>query len=556
MQKAQTIDGGLFVDMLLGGTANLQQHVKIINDLNVFPIPDGDTGDNMLMTMLGGIQTEKAKTMTLCKAAQDIANNMMLSAKGNSGVILSQFFGGIADGFADLETADCEALGEALSQGVKKAYNAVVDPQEGTILTVAREATDYARAQKCETLSEFFANFSKQAARTLRKTTQMLAVLKKAGVVDSGGAGLLYIFEGMRQVLDNKMPDTQSLRMYMPAVTELDIDKFTEDSVLEYGYCTELLLRLQRCKVDVDSFQIETLSDRLKTIGESVVAFKTGTVAKVHVHTMTPDKALAICQEYGEFLKVKIDNMSLQHNNTLTDAGEEREESLEPEIPKEPKQFGIVAVASGEGIRQSFLDRGVDAVIDGGSTMNPSVEDFLTAFGEVNARNTFVLPNNANAVLAARQAASMYDDGKVFVLESHAIGDCYAAVTMFDPSCGDAQEIFEQMQEAMEGVVTAAVARSQREIETGGITVHNGDYFGFVGKEILCADENRETATENLVEKLNLSRYDICILIYGCKADESDAKALEAYIHKSHPTTEVFLIDGRQDLHDFILVLE
>ncbi len=555
MQTLETIDGVLFADMMMAGTANLQNHVKAINELNVFPIPDGDTGDNMLMTMLGGVQALEARPADLSRAAQDAANGMMLSARGNSGVILSQFFGGLAEGLAGVRAADSRQIGSALRQGVRKAYDAVVDPQEGTILTVARCATEYACQSESGSLSEFFANFVEEAARTLKKTPDMLPVLKKAGVVDSGGAGLLFIMQGVRQVIDNKKPDTEILKTYIPAAQEIDIDRFTEDSVLEFGYCTELLLRLQRRKTDIDHFRIERLSERLQAVGESVVAFKNGSIVKIHVHSMTPDRVLAICQEYGEFLKVKIENMSLQHNNTLTGSAD-TEVSLSAAPPAQRKQFGIIAVASGEGIRQSFLDRGADAVIDGGSSMNPSVEDFLSAFSEVNADIMYVLPNNSNAILAARQAASIYTEGQVFVLESRTVGDGYAAITMFDTTCGDADDIFEQMREAMEGVVTAAVARSCRAVETADLTVRAGDYFGFVGKDILSAGEDRPAVVCRLIEALDFSRFDICIIIYGCQATLEEARTVETYIGENHGGTEVFLIDGKQDVHDYILILE
>ena len=311
--ETRTIDALLYKKMIVAGAANLKNHVSEINDLNVFPIPDGDTGDNMLMTVLGGAETEEEQT--LGQTSRRIADGMLLSARGNSGVILSQFFDGIAEGLDGLDCADSLRFSEAISEGVRHAYAAVTEPTEGTILTVAREAAEFAGEGNAETGERYLDDFLSEAKSSLLRTPEKLEVLKKAGVVDSGGAGLVCIVEGMRKALDGET-EYDLGEVVKTGAEKLDLSRFDENSVLEYGYCTELLLRLQNAKTDVNGFQVSVITDYLQSVGNSVVAFKTGSIVKIHVHTETPDKVLGFCRNFGEFLTVKIENMSLQHNNS------------------------------------------------------------------------------------------------------------------------------------------------------------------------------------------------------------------------------------------------
>lgn len=542
------LDGDTFAAMLRGGAMRLKAHAEEINDLNVFPIPDGDTGDNMLLTILGG--TEAAGD-TLGNTAKRAAGGMLMSARGNSGVILSQFFDGIAAGLAELETADADALKLAFKSGVEHAYKAVIEPVEGTILTVARAATEYACDQSSDTPEEFLSDFIESARQALDKTPEQLAALKKAGVVDSGGAGLICIAEGMLAALTGDGADEQLIsKTADKKAPKLNFELFTEDSELEFGYCTEVLVRLQRAKTDIEAIDINAVSEYLKAIGNSVVAFKNGSILKIHIHTETPDRVLAYCRNFGEFLTVKIENMSLQHNNVIS-----REQEGSEEKNKERRRFSIVAVASGEGIADAFRELGADELVDGGQSNNPSAEDFISAFRRANAEVIFVLPNNGNVVLAARQAAELFKESEVRVIESKNIGEGYAALTMFDPDSNDPDLISAQLSEAMQGVLTAEVSKCIRDAEMDGVSAHNGDYIGFMGKQLLAASEDRFSAALKTAEKMQLEGYDICIVIAGADADEAEASRLKTAI-SALGVPEVYVINGKQEIYDYILIAE
>ena len=543
----RTLDGILFARMINSGAANLKAHAKEINDLNVFPIPDGDTGDNMLMTMMGGVHHDTNSCESLCEMADRISSGMLLSARGNSGVILSQFFEGIKNGFTGLQTADTKEIGEAFRQGVKQAYSSVMTPTEGTILTVVREATEYACEQNTETPEEFLNAFIDEAKRSLARTPELLPVLKKAGVIDSGAAGLIYIVDGMmRAVIGEDIADFSEVS---EKTQELDLDAFNEDSVLEFGYCTELLVRLQNIKTNISAFDVKVITDYLQTIGDSIVTVRNGSIVKLHVHTMTPQKVLDFCQQYGEFLKVKIENMSLQHNNTVT-------EEKETYLTKERKKYGVVAVACGEGLKETFRERGADVIVDGGQSMNPSAEDFITAFDEVNAGVIFVFPNNGNIILTAQQSAHLYDKSDVRVIESTTIGAGYASLAMLDTSSGDTNAIVEDLRMAMDGVITAEISHCVRDATIDGKEIHTGDYIGFVGKEMLSVNESRLVTVCESIDALNFSRYDFCILICGKDATDEEAQRIEAYIKARYKNKELYIINGGQDVYDYIMIVE
>lgn len=547
MIQTQKINGLCYVQMIESGTANLKAHAEEVNDLNVFPIPDGDTGENMLLTMLGGADGNLHGSENLSEAAHKVSNGMLLSARGNSGVILSQFFEGITNGFDDLYEADAEQIGKAFRRGVEFAYKSVMTPTEGTILTVIREATEYACSVDAKTTDEFLKAFLTEAKASLDRTPELLPVLKKAGVVDSGAAGLIYIMEGMLGAL---VGEKISLDMKLEKKAEdLDLDAFDEDSELTFGYCTELLLRLQNKKTDIPNFNCKIITDYLATIGDSIVAVQNGSIVKIHVHTMYPHWVLGFCQKYGEFLKVKIENMSLQHNNTIA---EQKKDSPK----KERKAYGVVAVASGEGLKQTFIDRGADYIVDGGQSMNPSAEDFLAAFDEVNADTIFVLPNNSNVILAAIQAAKLYEGSDVRVIESKTIGAGYAALSMFDATSGDTDTIAQELTEAMDGVITAEISHCIRDANMDGVEIHTGDYIGFVGKELLADNVSRKQTVLDTLANLGFKNYDICQIFVGKDATMEEAEEIEAEIGKTYRGKEVYLVNGEQDVYDYILVVQ
>lgn len=571
LEHISEIDGALLARMVREGTARLRTHAQEVNDLNVFPIPDGDTGSNMLQTASGGADSiTSTESGSIGKLSRRISDGMLLSARGNSGVILSQIFEGMARALDGAETADAELIIRAMQSGTRTAYDAVMQPTEGTMLTVMRCATDYVAGKAPSLPVELLRDFISEAKRTLDRTPDMLPVLKRAGVVDSGGAGLIYIAEGMLDALlsDSSSEETVDTAWQdaAPSAAEPDLDSFDENSKLEYGYCTELLLRLQRCKTDPETLRVESLTEWLSGIGDSVVAFKTGSIVKLHIHTKVPDRVLAFCQRYGEFLKVKIENMSLQHNSSMLGIGENTDNSdndaesapsadaadtkATEAAPK--KQFGIVVVASGEGVKQLFSERGADIVIDGGQSMNPSARDFIDAFRQVSAQTVFVLPNNGNIILAAKQAAELYTDADIRVIECTTIGEGYAAISMFSDESGDADTIESELRDALGGVVTAGISRSIR--DSGEVKA--GEYIGFVGKDIIADSDSRLDAACRTADKLGLGGYDVCIILRSADASADEAAELESYINSHYPNTEVYLLYGGQPIYDYIIILE
>ncbi len=544
--ESERIDGSLFIKMIRGGIDNLSLHADEVNDLNVFPIPDGDTGSNMLLTLQGG-ETD-CENKEIGKVSRKTANGMLLSARGNSGVILSQFYDGIADGLADKDYADAEEIADAFLCGVNSAYSAVAEPTEGTILTVMREASNYAKEKRHENVNDYLSDFLFKAKETLEATPDMLAVLKKTGVVDSGGAGLIYIIEGAVNALNGDTSASNTKQNNEFQSNKINFDRFDENSELTFGYCTEVLLRLQNAKTDVENFDPDIIKRYLASVGDSIVCFRTGSIVKIHVHTKTPYKVLEFCQKYGEYLTVKIENMSLQHNSLPS------ESKLAEKT--ERKKFAVVAVTSGEGIKQTFREMGADYIVEGGQSMNPSADEFIEAFKQVNADVIFVLPNNGNVILAAKQAAKMYSDSDVRVIESRSVGDCYAVLTMLDTDSGNADEIESEMREAMKGVTTAYVSKCIRNTEMDGFMLHDGQYIGFEGKEIVSADNDRRDTACMLADRLDFNGHEICIIVRGEDSNENEAEEIADHIRKSHCDCEVFVINGGQEIYSYIIIIE
>lgn len=545
------MNGTLFARMVRNGAANLHKSRTVVNDLNVFPIPDGDTGDNMFMTMdSGSVAVKDLEDLTLEETSSKVARGMLLGARGNSGVILSRIFAGIAKGFLGNGEASVKDVAEAFECGISESYGAVSVPVEGTILTVYRDAVRYAnsRIRDDSTLEEYFEDFTKELRLSLDRTPELLEVLKEAGVVDSGGAGFVYIAEGMKLALDGT--ELESGESVENNHTTIDMSTFTEDSVLEFGYCTEFLLRLQSCKTDVEAFDEKVLIDYLNSVGESVVAFKEGSIVKVHVHSMHPGEILNHCQQYGEFLTLKMENMMLQHHATTI------QNAFEVQPKKPHKRYGIVTVASGQGIKDTFTSLGADVVIDGGQSMNPSAEDFVEAFESINADTIFVFPNNSNIVLTAKQAAALYDKADIRVISNKTIGEGYAAISMLDTESEDVDAILAEIDEVIASVVTGTVSRASRDTEKDGIAVHNGDYIGFVGDTIYVDSPNAEETALKLSETLHAEKYDVMLLICGKDPKPEAAEKLFRELKQTYKRTEIIMIDGGQPIFDYLMILE
>ena len=541
----KTIDGLLYLNMLRGGAENLNANRIAVNDLNVFPIPDGDTGDNMFMTVNAGA-SKTAESPLLGEVATHAAHEMLLGARGNSGVILSRIFAGIGKGLENVRQADTIRFIHALQQGVKEAYRAVSNPVEGTILTVYREAVEYTTRQNADTFEALFDDLLKELSASLERTPELLDVLKEAGVVDSGGAGFVYIAEGMKAALAGLEFSASGIST---APKSVNLDAFTEDSELEFGYCTEFLLRLQRSKIDIDSFDLNAFIGWLNDVGDSVVAFKEGTVVKVHVHTKRPGDILNHCQQYGEFLTTKIENMTLQHNEAHGSAGFK----LANTKPKKP--YGIVTVAAGEGLKKIFTSLGVDAVVDGGQSMNPSASEMLKAYEDVGAQTVYVFPNNSNIVMTAEQAAAMTRDLDVRIVKTKTVGEGYAAISMFDITVGDTDEVVAYLNEIISGVVTGVVSRASRDV-AGEVNVVKGDYIGFVGDDIYVDEKTPEQALIGLCDRLNAKSYDVMLILAGVDCDAEAAGTMYDTLKNAYRRTEVIMLQGDQPIYDYIMILE
>jgi DAK2 domain fusion protein YloV len=546
------LDGRLLARMMRSGAANLYGSKDTVNDLNVFPIPDGDTGDNMFMTIDSGCRAMPDGAESLCAVGSGVASGMLHGARGNSGVILSRIAAGICGGLEGLEKADVRSLGSSLKKGVAEAYSAVSVPVEGTILTVYREAVDYmtGRITDGSTIESCMDDLIFELQEALDRTPDQLQCLKEAGVVDSGGAGLLCIAEGMKKALEGRDADYTAVQAAGGPV-QPDFDLFTEDTEFKFGYCTEFMLRLRTDKVGrTEDFDESVIKEHLSETGDSLIFFRTGSIIKVHVHTFAPGDVLTYCQQFGEFLTVKIENMTLQHNETgaAADPGRFRREVRRP--------YGTVAVASGEGLRRTFLELGTDRVIEGGQTSNPSTEDFLRAFDEVAADTILVFPNNGNILLAAEQAASMYEKASIRVVPTVDLGQGYAALSVLDTSSGDTDLIVSSCTAAARGAVTAEVSRAVRDSVVGGVEVTGGDFIGFSGKTVLCDDPGRTEAALATAEKLDAGNYDIILVFRGRDVPKAEAEALSGELGRRFPAAEVISLDGGQAVYDYILIFE
>ena len=560
-----TIGGKLYARMIIGGTRELDRNRQIVNDLNVFPIPDGDTGDNMFMTVNGGAQSIDTDDPDLGAVAKQAAQGMFMGARGNSGVILSRIFKGISLGLSDLDTAGPADFIRALQSGVDESYKAVAQPVEGTILTVFRCAVeDTAKSTSQDTsFEDLFRTINAAMRVALEKTPSQLEVLRQAGVVDSGGAGLVYIFHGMEKALlgEQYEEETQD-KAADNGPRKPDLSKFNEDSDLTYGYCTEFILQLMTAKVgNVSDFDEQQVFDYLNEVGESVVAFRDGSIIRVHVHTKTPGEILNHCQRWGEFLTMKIENMTIQHNqsiiqNNYSAPEQQDEEKLVLRTDKPKKKYATVTVATGEGVCALFREIGVDAVINGGQSMNPSVRDFQEAFDTIDAENIIVFPNNGNVILTARQIADVYEKANVIVIPNKDLGTGYAAISMLDTSKENTEELVASIEDSMQGVVTAAVSKANRDTVQDGVEVRNGDYIGFADDIVYTDSPDRSESCEKLLDKLNSGDYSILMLIKGKDVPQDEAETLAAELEGKYKLTEIIPVDGGQPIHDYVIILE
>ena len=551
--EIRTLDGATFHRMLCGGAGGLRSNVQLINDLNVFPVPDGDTGTNMSRTIESGLAKLSVEDQPLGAMAHDVAQGMLFGARGNSGVILSQFFAGLCGALTEKETATVGELAEAYRQGVTRAYAAVVKPVEGTILTVLRESAEYAgqRIAANGTLNEFLRLTVEEAERSLERTKEILPILTEADVVDSGGAGYLCIAKGMYESLQSDAEIRLEPSGGRESKAEINYDLFTADSVLEYGYCTECLVRLQRVKAEPSSFDEKAFADELEAMGcDSIVALKDGDVLKVHAHTATPAVILTLCQRYGEFLNVKIENMSLQHSDKAA--------ASEPKKKKPHKTYGVVTVATGDGMTALLESLGADVVINGGQTGNPAAEQFLEAFDTLDADHILVFPNNSNILLTATQAAELWTgNGRVTVIPTKTIPEGYVTLSVFNPSVTDLDEQVEDLLSAKEDVVSGEVTVAVRDTVIHGVSVKEGQHIGILDGELVASDaEAAEVLCEMLRSIDDLGMRELITLFVGAAVSEEQRVRVTEILEERFPELSVEVYVGGQDVYDYLIAVE
>ena len=560
--KINKIDGALYKLLVINGAENLKRNYQTIDALNVFPVPDGDTGTNMRMTIEGGVnEIAEFDSKNIYEVAKKVSRGMLMGARGNSGVILSQLFRGISKGFEKYTSVTAISLAKAFKSGVEQAYKAVLTPAEGTILTVAREATEklVLIASSRMSINEFFDEFIMEAKASLDRTPDLLPVLKEAGVVDSGGAGLVCILEGMRKAVNGEMLDSQETMNFGTSAVFEDLNK--EEA--EFGYCTEFILKLDKEKVgSVEEFSENTVLDQISPIGNSIVIVKDEDIVKVHVHTLTPGVVLNIGQQYGEFVKLKIENMTLQHT---TLAGKEEkaveieEEAVEveekPVKPAERSKYAVVAVASGEGLTQTFKELGVDYVVSGGQSMNPSTEDFIKGFDHLNAENIIVFPNNKNIILAANQAAKIYDESNVVVIPSKTIAQGFSALTMIDLS-SEVEDIVNDMKEQLENVTSIAITYAIRKSKVNGVNVEKNDYIGMLDGKLVSAHRHLYNTFKEVVDMAVNEDKSLVTIIYGKGVSEKEANDAAKYVQRNHSNVDVQVVNGGQDVYNYIVAVE
>ncbi len=548
--KHTKLDSTLFGNMLLGGYRYLKRNCDTIDDLNVFPVPDGDTGTNMTMTLGGGVSVgnDALRVDTLMQA---FSRGTLFSARGNSGVILSQFVRGFAIGCEGKDALSLSDFSDAFTSGVKYAYESVIKPVEGTMLTVMRETGEHL-ARNCQNYGDFeecFADIKTEMNRSLAHTPELLPVLKEAGVIDSGGAGFLCIFEGMEMALGGvNVEDSDDIslsQLNAPTVTTA----FGPDSQLEYGYCTEFILQLQNTKTDIPSFDIKPFIAYLETLGDSIVAVADGGIVKVHIHSFTPEKVIEYARRFGEFITVKIENMSVQHNEATA--------VKEQSAPAQHTKYAVCAVASGEGVCEYFREIGVSQIINGGQTNNPSSEDIIAAFEKLNCDHIIVLPNNSNIVMTAQQAAELYGKCDVRVIPTKSIAEGYSALSMMDLSADTVEEVIDGMTAYLGDVTTGYVTTATRDTRMNGVEVKRGDYIGLDNNTILSATNDKVSAALDMLKNLpDIDDKQVITVFSGADVTAEELDTLKAGISSAFPLIETGYISGGQEVYSFILAIE
>lgn len=559
------IDAGLFAKMFLAGAKNLEVKKEWINELNVFPVPDGDTGTNMTLTIMSAVkEVNSLAEPNMYSLAKAISSGSLRGARGNSGVILSQLLRGFTKVIRDYDEIDALVLAAAMEKAVETAYKAVMKPKEGTILTVAKGAAAKAAelAMDCEDLGNFIEDVVAHAKYVLSQTPEMLPVLKEAGVVDSGGQGLVAVLEGAQDAflgkeidLNFETPETKTSFVKPSKETEQEI---------KFGYCTEFIIMLEQPMPEEEELAFK---DFLNSIGDSIVLVADDEIVKVHVHTNDPGKAISKALTYGQLTRMKIDNMREEHQERLIKNAEKlakeqaaedekRRKELEQEkAQEEEKEIGFLAVSIGDGIADIFKELGVDYLIEGGQTMNPSTEDMLTAIGKVHAKNIFIFPNNKNIILAANQAQAMTRDKKVFVIPTTTVPQGITAMITYVQE-KSAEENAEEMAEAIKTVKTGQVTYAVRDTHIDDKEIRQGDIMGIGDDGILAVGQDVLTVSREVVDAMMDEDSELVSIYYGADMSEGDAEKLGEMVGEAYPDCDVEVNYGGQPIYYCVISVE
>ncbi|MBR3617103.1 MAG: DAK2 domain-containing protein [Acholeplasmatales bacterium] len=539
--SVSSIDVTLFRRMVINGAINLKNNSDEVDRLNVFPVPDGDTGTNMSLTVTSGIrELEACESSSIIDNAKVLSRGALMGARGNSGVILSQFFRGIYVGLKELSHnyLSIDDFINCLQSGREIAYKAVMEPVEGTILTVIRESTEAIKNSKFNTIDELLACYLETAHKSLENTPNLLPVLKEAGVVDSGGAGFVKIIEGMNLALKGEI-------LVASNDTQVSQEAKVEQIDIKFLYSIDFVLELKK----PDKFVERELSAALSLLGDSLSVTREDNKVKAHINTNRPGRAIEISQKQGEFLSLTIDNRKVQIANKNV------AEAPAPAKVEAKKDFALVAVCFGEGIVSTFKELGVDYVIEGGQTMNPSTEAFVEAIKTVNAKNVIIIPNNSNVIMAANQAASMVKGVNVAVLKAKTIAQGYASLVNYNPEAG-LDENVEAMTAQIENVTSGELTYSIRDTEIKGVKIKSGDYMGISNGQIIVSTAKKDDALKDLLGKIITEESAVVTLFCGKDVTKDEMDNAESMCLELNPDIDVELIDGKQDIYSYIIAVE
>ena len=548
----EKINGLVLAEMIDLGSKNLAKNAEKINALNVFPVPDGDTGTNMNLSMSSGAKETAANVVeNIGELGKSFSKGLLMGARGNSGVILSQLFRGMSQHIADKKEVNAKEFAEAIQNGVSIAYKAIIKPVEGTILTVAREAAEAGlkAAENTTSVVEVMEAIYAEAQASLKRTPELLPILKEVGVVDSGGQGLVCVYQGFVAALKGEkiegLEAVETNLVDMQFEDDHDMDFMNPEDIV-YGFCTEFTVRLDKEKKE---FNEDKFREDMSKFGDSLLVISDSEYVKIHVHTETPGDVFNYGQQYGELIKIKSDNMREQHREVLR-----KQEAKQATAPKELKEQAMISISMGAGLSKVLTSMGVDYIVEGGQTMNPSTEDIMKAIKEVNAKNIFIFPNNKNIQLAAKQAAELAEEN-VFVVESKTAPQGLAAVMVFNPQAAP-EENFANMQEVLSTVSTLEVTHAVRDTNIEGVEIKKDEFMGIRNGKIVVSNLSLNTVLEELLEKSIDEDTEIVTLYLGEESTEEYTDFLEQLIEEKYPDVEVELIESGQPVYPYIIGVE